>query len=281
MKIVYCGYDFFHSCLRYLLSNDHHIQKVFTFNCDNRFNYNNYIYKICRQRSLPITEDPISVAAIKKLVDEGCELLITAGYRYKVPNLDKLNIKGINVHPTLLPEGRGVWPLPWIILKRLTKGGVTIHKLMDEYDAGEILSQTPIEITPHETLESLSCKVQMEAIALLNTVMADFDNQWENARAQDKSKASFWPMPDRQDQMLDWSKSVEEIDRICRAFGKSGAIAFFDNQWWYVYDVDVWKQDHTEKPGKVVHKTNTEMVVAASDGYVVMRYFQAMANSPG
>lgn len=278
MKIAYCGYDFFHSCLRYLLSSDYQILKVFTFDCDNRFNYNSYIYEISRQHSLPVSEKPISTEDIEQLISQGCELIITAGYRYKIPNLDALDIKAINVHPTLLPVGRGVWPLPRIILNQLTHGGVTIHKINDEYDAGEILSQVPIEITPYENLESLSCKVQMEATSLLKTVMSDFDNQWKNAEAQDQSKASSWPMPDRRDRMLEWPKSVEEIDRICRAFGKFGAIAYFDNQWWYVYSIVVWKQRHDAQPGSVVHKTNTEMVVAADDGYVVMRIFEAMTN---
>ena len=85
MKIAYCGYDFFSSCLRYLVQSEHEILKVFTFPCDNRINFNQYIYEICNEYNIPTTEQAISIESVKQLIEQGCELIITAGYRYKVP----------------------------------------------------------------------------------------------------------------------------------------------------------------------------------------------------
>ncbi|WP_455210947.1 methionyl-tRNA formyltransferase [Kaarinaea lacus] len=281
MKVAYCGYDFFHGCLRHLIANDHEILKVFTFDCDNRYNFNRYVHEICELQQIPITQTAINSADLQHLQEQGCELLITAGYRYKVPALDSLAIKGINVHPTLLPIGRGVWPLPWLILKQHTHSGVSIHKLTADFDAGDVLKQTRFIITADENLESLSCKTQIFATEVLAAVMRDFDVMWHNATFQDHNKASMWPMPQRSDRTLEWNNSVLEIDRVCRAFGKFGSFAFFDNRWWCVYDLKVWQQIHHEAVGKVVHKSNTEMVISASDGFVCLRTFEPLADWAG
>lgn len=273
MKVAYCGYDFFHTCLRYLINQDHEILHAFTFECDNQFNYNQYINGICYEHDIPIKEEPITPNDLENLQSMGCELLISAGYLHKIPELKNSNIKGINIHPTKLPVGRGVWPLPWIILKDFKEGCVTIHKVTQKLDAGDILTQQCFSLDDKENLESLSCKLQMVAKNLLRQTMEDFEAHWMQARAQDESKMSYWPMTGVKDRTLDWRKSVSELDRTARAFGKAATYAFFNNKWWFVFDINAWKWRHQAKIGSVVHKTNTEMVIAASDGYVCLKLF--------
>lgn len=273
MKVAYCGYDFFSACLSDLLAHGVDVCAVFTMACDNRFDYNQYVYEICAQHGLPITDVPIDTSAISQLEADGCELLITAGYPYKVPDLSHTRLRGINVHPTLLPVGRGPWPLPWIILQQLERSGVTIHALSNNFDAGNVLAQASFSVGPRETLESLSAKSQLVAVPLLRDVVADFDGYWAAQRPQ-VDDGSYWPRPSPADRMIDWRAGVDDIERLCRAFGKSGARASFDGQNWWVYSVSVWPQEHTYTPGVVVHKTNTEMVVAAADGFVSLLYFR-------
>lgn len=277
MKIAYCGYDFFHACLRNLLDAGHDVRHIFTFPCDGRFNYNEYIGEIARARSIPVSEQPVTEQTIQALEQQGIELLITAGYQYKIPRLDGTRIRGINIHPTLLPQGRGVWPLPWVILKKLKRSGVTIHKLSEDWDAGDIVLQREYSVSDTEVLESLSCKTQMLAVDMLNDVITNIDSLWQNAqpqRLQEGQDNSYWPMPGEQARYIDWNMTVAEIDRIVRAFGKFSALANFDDTLWNVYDVSVWSEQHESIPGSKVHVTNTETVIAAADGYVCLRYFQ-------
>lgn len=78
--------------------------------------------------NIPITQEPPTENHLKKLETQGCDLLISAGYTFKIPNWRKYNIKyGINIHPSILPEGAG--PMPHTILKGLYQTGVTLHKL--------------------------------------------------------------------------------------------------------------------------------------------------------
>jgi len=277
MKIAYCGYDFFYACLNGLLAAQHDVFRVFTFPCDNQYNFNHYIREICSHYNLPLTDRRLDETAITELKQEGCELIIAAGYRYKIPDLSQSAIRGINIHPTLLPTGRGVWPLPWTILTKQSESGVTIHKLNQEYDAGDILAQVSFPLSRDERLESLSAKVQLSAKALLKSVMTDFDRYWDNAKPQ-SGQANEWGMPDKLQRTLDWNMPIENLDRVCRAFGKFGCFATFDRQSWVVYGLNAWKQVHNYNIGSVVHKTNTEMIIAASDGLVSLLYFEPAAN---
>lgn len=273
MKIAYCGYDFFHTCLRYLLDNDHRIVKIFTFPCDRFYNYNDYIKQLAKSKNITVTQSAIADKDIQQLEKNGVECLITAGYSFKVPDLTQTSIKGFNIHPTLLPQGRGVWPLPWIILKQLQQSGVTLHKLSNDWDAGDILLQQSYNVSEGEVLESLSCKIQLLATQLLQQVMENLDHYWSAATPQ-TGDASLWPMPDMKQRYIDWNMPIKQIDAIVRAFGKFGAYAVFDNTLFNIYDISVWQQLHTDEPGTKVHITNTETVIAASDGLVCLRYFR-------
>jgi len=273
MKIAYCGYDFFHACLEELLLGGVDVYRVYTVPCDNRVNYNQYIYQLCELHNISISEERITEGTIEQLQTEGCELLIAAAYNYKIPSLSATKIKGINIHPTLLPIGRGVWPLPWTILTDQKQSGVSIHKLTEEYDAGDILLQRSFSIASDERLESLSSKVQLLARYMLLDVVIGIENYWESAVAQ-SGDVSIWNYPSKEQRTLSWDTNVGELDRICRAFGKFGCFATFDNNNWQVYGLSAWEQPHNYTIGSVVHKTNTEMIVAACDGLVSLLYFE-------
>ena len=275
MKIAYCGYDFFSACLSELLNANKNVYRLFTVPNRGATNGNQYMMEIAKQFDVPVSEERVTDDTIMQLEDEGCELLISAAYNYKIPSLDSTNIKGVNLHPTLLPQGRGEWPLPWVILTEQSTTGITIHKLTQEYDAGDILLQKSFSVDQDETLESLSAKSQMHAKRCMLEVVEDFERLWESAQPQ-KGNVSHWGKPTREQRTIDWQWDVKKLDRMCRAFGKYGCYATFDNQQWMVYLLKAWKQSHQYKVGEVVHKTSTEMIVAAADGLVSLVYFSKL-----
>ena len=272
MKIAYCGYDFFSAGLRETLKANANVYRLFTVPNRAGINTSQYMHEIAREYQLPITEERITEQTIKQLAEEGCELLIAAAYNYKIPPLESANIKGVNVHPTLLPTGRGEWPLPWTILTDQKTTGITIHKLTQEYDAGDILCQKSITVDDDETLESLSAKLQLLAKDCLLETVKNFDEQWGNAKPQ-SGEVTLWGIPSNDQRTIDWQWPIDKIDRMCRAFGKFGCYATFDDQQWIVYQLKAWNQQHSYKVGDVVHKTSTEMIVAARDGLVSLVYF--------
>ena len=103
-------------------------------------------------------------------------LIVLAGYLKMIgPNLlEKYTI--INTHPSLLPKygGKGMHGMhvhEAVIEAHEKYSGATIHFVNQEYDKGNIISQTQVEILPSDTAETLSQKVQVaEKIQLIQVL---------------------------------------------------------------------------------------------------------------
>lgn len=106
------------------------------------------------------------------------DLIIT----YKVPFLLKKEIfslpqyGSINIHPSLLPQYRGINPWFWIYFNMERKSGVTIHKIDEKEDHGEIIAQSSFEIQWGDELEKLRLIVENESIILLKRIISEIKN---------------------------------------------------------------------------------------------------------
>lgn len=104
------------------------------------------------------------------------DLIVLAGYLKMIgPNLlEKYTI--INTHPSLLPKygGKGMHGMhvhEAVIAAKEKYSGATIHFINDEYDKGNMISQTKVEVLPTDTAETLSQKVQTaEKIQLIEVL---------------------------------------------------------------------------------------------------------------
>lgn len=64
-----------------------------------------------------------------------------------------------NLHPGLLPWGRGMYPVFWALWER-TPAGATLHELVEALDAGPIVAQREVPILPGDTGGLLHARVQ-------------------------------------------------------------------------------------------------------------------------
>ena len=270
MKIVYCGYDFFSNCLDALCDMANiEVIKIFTYQTDDQYNFNHNLITIAEKNRIPYSLERISSQDIHELFDNlGCECVVSAAYPYKIPIEEYM---GINIHPTLLPIGRGPWPLPKVILSKQKESGVTIHKLSDKLDSGDILIQDRFDILPREDLETLSCRSQMLAKKLIVKLFDNFDNYWSNAKKQ--GSGEYWCYPTEEEMSFTGDMDIDEIDRIVRAYGKFDSCVKFNGKSWLIWDVNCWKEKHDFSPGEIVHQTNREYVMAAKDGFVCIRFY--------
>ena len=110
---------------------------------------------ICHDNSIPVysfeninNQEFISIVKNKLKPD----LLLTYTFPQKIgQELLALSKLGINMHPALLPNYRGSNPYFWTIANGETMTGVTFHYLTSEFDAGDIILQEKIPISPKDT----------------------------------------------------------------------------------------------------------------------------------
>ena len=64
-----------------------------------------------------------------------------------------------NLHPGLLPHGRGMYPVFWALWEG-TPAGATLHELVEALDAGPVVAATEVSIRRDDTGGSLHARVQ-------------------------------------------------------------------------------------------------------------------------
>lgn len=121
-------------------------------------------------------KEDIDVELCDVLENYDVDLIVLAGYLRMIGErlIDKYKI--INTHPSLLPKfgGKGMYGMKvhtavWEAKEEFT--GPTIHFVNNEYDKGNIITQTKIEVKETDTPEVISAKVQaIEKIQLVETL---------------------------------------------------------------------------------------------------------------
>jgi len=101
--------------------------------------------------SIYLTEDKIN---LNFLNSHNIDYVISNGYApiIKKEVINKYYKKIINVHPTYLPYGRGIYPLIWALLEN-NPIGVSLHFIDYEIDAGDIIVRKKVDLNKNLTLQ--------------------------------------------------------------------------------------------------------------------------------
>ena len=110
------------------------------------------------------------------------ELVVGAGYmRILTPVFLERFPAVINVHPSLLPEFRGLHAIRRALEAGVEETGVTVHLMAEEVDAGPVISQEVVPVLPDDTEESLHERLRpIEHRLLVGAVAGYF---WGNVKA--------------------------------------------------------------------------------------------------
>lgn len=79
---------------------------------------------------------------------------VSALFRHRVPVEVLATMPIINLHPSLLPWGRGSFPATWAIWES-TPYGATAHLMTESIDEGPILAQRAVPVDAGDTSETL------------------------------------------------------------------------------------------------------------------------------
>lgn len=214
MRIAYIGIDLFCPALEKLYELGCDIMEIFTCKTDNICEFNVKIIDFATKHNIPYTTNPINCEDIQRLLKKGCEAAICGGYYFKIPS--DTSLPTVNIHPSLLPVGRGSWPMAQAILWGHKKSGVTIHKIAEGFDTGDILLQREFCIDKDETHQTFMEKVNLLVTEMLKVLVDDFENIYKNAVPQ--GEGEYWKSPQETDYTVTANMTVSEADLILRAF---------------------------------------------------------------
>lgn len=142
-----------------------------------------------------------------------------------------------NLHGSLLPAYRGRCPVNWVLIRGEKKTGVTLHHMIERADAGDIVGQREVEISPEDTAASLYGKLCAGAGKLLDELLPLIVNGKAPRIPQDPAKATYFGGRKPEDGRINWSWPVERIHNLVRAVTEPypGAVTDFGGRKMFIW----------------------------------------------
>jgi methionyl-tRNA formyltransferase len=148
------------------------------------------------------------------------DAIIVVGYGRLIPQwmLDLPPLGNINLHASLLPKYRGAAPIQWAIANGESVTGVTTMRLDAGLDTGDILSQRVVAMNPEDTAETLARRLASVGADLMIETLHGLRDGSIRPRPQDHAKATLAPILKKEDGLVDFSRTADEILDRLRAF---------------------------------------------------------------
>ena len=191
-----------------------------------------YLDEFCAERSIPLLKvrninDDAAVSALRA-ADVDWLFIIGWSQIARRAVLDAPRQGVLGMHPTLLPVGRGRAAVPWAILKRLDRTGVTLFKLDEGVDTGDIAAQVEIPLSPNTDAAQLYRDVEAAHVALIKSAFPKLRSGEIQFQPQDESLASVWPGRTPEDGRIDLDGSAADAELLVRATTRPYPGAFFE-----------------------------------------------------
>lgn len=195
MKVVYFGSDVFLSCFEYFVEK-HQVLALYTYHNDEDYFTEYAIVKRAGELGIPVHYEAISPEEIRRyFTEEGCELFFIAEYdRILTLPEDFPAFRGINTHSSLLPQGRSYYPIEGAMERELSCTGVTMHKVAQRLDGGDVLAQHTIDIAAETDSIDVYLQSAAWARATVEELLEHLDDRWAAGRPQ-AEKHPYWKRP--------------------------------------------------------------------------------------
>ncbi|MDO8998186.1 MAG: formyltransferase family protein [Bacteroidota bacterium] len=145
------------------------------------------------------------------------DVILIMGWYYMVPkkirDLAKYGAWGI--HASMLPDYAGGAPLVWAIINGEKETGITLFKLDDGIDDGDIIEQEKIVIGENDSIKEVYEKVTIASKNILLKVLQNISTI--KFTPQDKSKIKIYPQRKPDDGEIDLTKTAKDLYNFIRA----------------------------------------------------------------
>lgn len=234
------------------------------------------------EQSLPLFQ-PIRMRNKEKIAylkEFEADVIVVVAYGQILPKeiLDFPKFGCINVHASLLPKYRGAAPIQWAVINGDEKTGVTIQRMDEGIDTGDIILEKEIQLEEKETggslflrLETVGASACVEALDLIESNQATY-------HPQENEQASFTTLIHKKMGEIDFSQSKIQIERLIRGLNPWPSAFTF----WSQKNVKLWsanvREDEEEwvnyGPGMVCQLTKELLVIKTIDGGIQINELQ-------
>jgi len=162
-----------------------------------------------------------SNASYESLAAIDFNVMIVAAYGLIIPQsiLDLPSFGCFNIHASLLPRWRGAAPIHRAILMGDEVTGVTIMRVVQKLDAGDMIKKTEIQISEKDTTEQLTKILAASGAHLMTEVMDELMSKGSlQSTAQDEASVTYAEKVTKEESTINWQDTSLVIARKIRAF---------------------------------------------------------------
>jgi methionyl-tRNA formyltransferase len=196
---------------------------------------------LCAEYGVPLYEvaNINDDQSLRLLEDLSLDLVFVIGWSQLIrPHALKLaKIGMIGTHASLLPHNRGRAPVNWSLIKGEKQTGNSLIWLAEGVDAGDIIDQMVISVTPYDTCATLYERVAETNRQMILCALSKILAGERPGRPQPQNDAPILPGRRPQDGLLNWSLSNTEVYDFVRALTKPypGAVSGLDQKQWLIW----------------------------------------------
>ncbi|OMH39836.1 methionyl-tRNA formyltransferase [Desulfurobacterium indicum] len=156
----------------------------------------------------------------EKLKEIAPDFIVVAAYGKILPKelLEIPKIAPVNVHASLLPKYRGASPIQSALLNGEDKTGVTIMRITEKLDSGDIYIQEETPISIDDTAQTLHDRLAVMGGSLLVRALPLIASGKLKPVPQNDSEATYCAQIKKEDGKIDWRDTAENIFNKVRAF---------------------------------------------------------------
>lgn len=273
--LVFAYHDVGYECLDALIQNDEYVLAVITHkdSPDEEIWFRS-VAGLAKKYGVPVyTPESVNTPAwVEQIRSWSPDLIFSFYYRNMIKE-EILNIPRLgafNMHGSLLPKYRGRVPINWAVLHGEQETGVTLHHMVRQADAGDIVDQERVPIDRDDTARDVFDKCVKAARLVLERQLGALANGTAPRRRQDESQATYFGGRKPEDGRIVWTESAEKIYNLIRAVTHPypGAFTESDGRKFFIW----WAKPvpgASGEPGQVL-SVDPPIIAAGSDGLEIV-----------
>lgn len=202
------------------------------------------------------------------------EVIVVVAFGQIIPKeiLNLAPLGCINVHASLLPKYRGAAPIQWAVLDGEKESGVTIMRMDEGLDTGDMMAKAVVPLDAEETSGSLFGKLsQVGADLLVQTLDALREGTVTYEKQPLESPTPYAGMIRKQMGQIDWNNSAGKIERLIRGMSPwPSAYTYLNKKTLKIWKAHVIPEQTDAQPGTVIRTDKRGLYVACADGVLCL-----------
>lgn len=173
----------------------------------------------------------------------------------------------VNVHASLLPKYRGAAPIQWAVINGDAVTGVTIMRMDEGIDTGDMILKEEVVIRDDETGGSLFDRLSKVGAKLCVRAMEAIEAGTAEYTPQDSARATHTAKIHKELGSIDWTKDAKSIECLIRGLDPwPSAYTRLGDKTLKIWKARVVPEDSGAAPGCIVKVERDRILVQTGKG---------------